>query len=785
MSSALNNKKRIKLILTTTAGLVGVVLCFFLIQGSVWSGYDYTLLDVFYKNILLQGHGPKSSTFPQIKYVTITDDTYAHIKKNYLDRSFLAGVNIALTELGARAIAYDIIFAHPTGPAQDQAFLQSLDHNGSDGVSDEASIYLPMGLNLSSTKQPFKWKTGTSHGALKRDHLKHPIETGESRPFYGTWALMQYESFTGKTINSGHISSHADPDGITRHLPLLIKIEDGYLPALSLTIFLDYMGIDFGTIRVEWGKQITIPAAKDSFLDQDLIIPMDKKGLVFIPFPQTWEKDFDEMPSHKLMESIKDENLAGNLSELFEGNIVFIGDISTGISDLGHIPFQNHVPLIMTHTAMLNGMLTHTFYKKTSFVLVIGLVIIMGICIGLAALWPGSWPLYLTGAGLFLGTIVFTWLGFMDFYLFPIASVLISLVVMVSGLVITLGYTASRDRTYIKNMFTRYVPKKIVNHLLINPQLIKLGGETREISMMMSDLRGFTALSASRKPEEVIFILNRYFDTMIDIIMDHSGVIDEIIGDGILGFFGAPEKTEDHPARAVACALAMQKAMPRINAQNKAEGLPELEMGIAVNTGKVVLGNIGSEKRTKYGAVGAEVNFTGRVESYTVGGQVLITRSTYKKLANLAQIENTMEVEMKGMTGKARLYNVTGMGAPFNIFLTTKEETLIKLDPTIDITIFRLKEKTVSSSGILAQITHLSASKAKILVPETLAPWENIRFQIMGRHTDHMEADPVGGEVYAKVTETEQRHGQCDTRISLTSVSPEADQIFLKIFSAE
>jgi len=292
----------------------------------------------------------------------------------------------------------------------------------------------------------------------------------------------------------------------------------------------------------------------------------------------------------------------------------------------------------------------------------------------------------------------------------------------------------------------------------------------------MSDLRGFTALSSYRSPEEVIFILNRYFEKMIDIIMDHYGVIDEIIGDGILGFFGAPEAMEDHPAQAVACALAMQSAMKEINKQNKVDGLPTLEMGIAVNTGEVVVGNIGSEKRTKYGAVGSEVNFTGRVESYTVGGQVLITRTTYKKIADIVHVNNIMEVEMKGMTGKVKLYNIAGIGGPFNIYLENKEETLIKIEKIMNIKIYRLEDKIINKNGMSARITHLCASKAKILMPEKLTEWENIRFQILNRQLDTNQ-----GEVYAKILSV--KKNDCDYKVTVcfTSVSVEANQIFKKM----
>ena len=218
-----------------------------------------------------------------------------------------------------------------------------------------------------------------------------------------------------------------------------------------------------------------------------------------------------------------------------------------------------------------------------------------------------------------------------------------------------------KDRDRIKDTFGRYLTQEVVKRLLESKEGLKLGGETRKISMMMSDLRGFTALTSSMKPEDVITFLNRYLGKMLEIILDHHGIIDEIIGDGILAFFGAPETLENHPELAVACALKMQIAMQEINAQNEADGLPHLEMGVAVNTGEVIVGNIGSEKRAKYGAVGSQVNFTGRLESFTVGGQVLISQATYESVAQKLDIRDALDVEMKGVPGKVKLYDVRGI----------------------------------------------------------------------------------------------------------------------------
>jgi adenylate cyclase len=182
----------------------------------------------------------------------------------------------------------------------------------------------------------------------------------------------------------------------------------------------------------------------------------------------------------------------------------------------------------------------------------------------------------------------------------------------------------------IRKVFGRYLTNEVVANLLENPEALKLGGERRKITILTSDLRGFTAISEQLPPEEVVKILNVYLHNMADVIGKYYGTIDEFMGDGILVLFGAPTAREDDAVRAVACAVDMQLAMDNVNEKMTDWGLPLLEMGIAINTGEVVVGNIGSETRTKYGIVGSHVNLTYRIESYTVGGQIFISESTFQ-----------------------------------------------------------------------------------------------------------------------------------------------------------
>ncbi|MEO0869289.1 MAG: adenylate/guanylate cyclase domain-containing protein, partial [Cyanobacteria bacterium J06642_11] len=265
----------------------------------------------------------------------------------------------------------------------------------------------------------------------------------------------------------------------------------------------------------------------------------------------------------------------------------------------------------------------------------------------------------------------------------PVVPPLMALLGSAAGVNTYLAQSASQ----IRRTFSRYLSDQIVANLLDNPENLKLGGETRKITILTSDLRGFTALAEQLPPEQVVKILNLYLGYMSDVINEYGGIIDEFMGDGILVIFGAPviRADDNHPDRAVACAIAMQQAMGDVNAAMREKGFPEQEMGIGINTGHVVVGNIGSEKRTKYSVIGGAVNLTFRIESYTTGGQIFISDDTHQEIGTINHhrlaIQSKIDVYPKGIKRPITIYDVTGIsGEQFKLSLSSDE---VSLSPVI------------------------------------------------------------------------------------------------------
>jgi adenylate cyclase len=219
-----------------------------------------------------------------------------------------------------------------------------------------------------------------------------------------------------------------------------------------------------------------------------------------------------------------------------------------------------------------------------------------------------------------------------------------------------------RNERFIRSTFGRYLSDEIVVQLLENPEGLEMGGDLREVTIMMSDICGFTSLAEHLPPPQVVSLLNRYFEHMTDIIFSHQGTIDEFLGDAILAVFGAPHRLDNDPERAVRCALTMRDAMEAVNAANEAVGLPALQHRIALNTGSVIAGNIGSEQRAKYGCVGHAMNVTSRIETHTMPNEILISGATRAQLPDhLFELGEPREMVAKGIEESILVYPVVGL----------------------------------------------------------------------------------------------------------------------------
>ncbi|AUT00069.1 adenylate/guanylate cyclase domain-containing protein [Nostoc sp. CENA543] len=453
--------------------------------------------------------------------------------------------------------------------------------------------------------------------------------------------------------------------------------------------------------------------------------------------------------------------------DLFKGRIVLIGSTAESLKDLFYTPASS---TILTAPKRMAGVVIHahaisqilsatldnrplikTWHKPQEW-----LWIFLWSLIGATLIWQQRYSgtskrkslfpiisLLLAGCSL----IGISYLAFLLGWWIPFVPPLMTLIG--SGIAVT-AYIA-RTAGAIRKTFGRYLTDAVVANLLENPEGLKLGGERKKITILTSDLRGFTATSERLSAEEVIKVINIYLGCMADVITQYQGTIDEFMGDGILVLFGAPITRNDDASRAIACAVAMQLAMADVNQKIQQMGFPKLEMGIGINTAEVVVGNIGSEKRTKYGVIGSQVNLTYRIESYTVGGQIFVSESTIHEVGAIAQILDIKEVQAKGVTQPIKIYEIGGIAGAYNLYLVKEAEIFWQLPGAIPLQYAILDGKDVDKTVSRGNLVKLSATGAQIchdstISPIVLPPFTNLKLNFfLPPHT------PITEDIYAKV----------------------------------
>jgi adenylate cyclase len=323
---------------------------------------------------------------------------------------------------------------------------------------------------------------------------------------------------------------------------------------------------------------------------------------------------------------------------------------------------------------------------------------------------------------------------------------------------------------FIRQTFGRYLSDDIVESILERPDGLKIGGEKRQATILMSDLRGFTSLSEGLPAEDVVSMVNIYLETMTDIILQYQGTIDEFIGDGILVIFGAPLQRPDDAQRAVACAVEMQLAMASVNDLNRQAGHPEVALGIGINTGQMVVGNIGSKKRMKYGVVGSNVNLTARIESYTVGGQIFISENTLKACGDIVRLDNAMQVSPKGVKEPLTIYEVGGIAGDYQLFLPPKPEVgWIELTQPLSLQFILLDGKHVGEVRYQAAIIKLAPKMAEISAAMLPPRLSNLRLSLYD-YNDRLISDNLYGKVLMHLSD----HPGV-FQVNFTAIPPEAE----------
>jgi adenylate cyclase len=345
------------------------------------------------------------------------------------------------------------------------------------------------------------------------------------------------------------------------------------------------------------------------------------------------------------------------------GKIVLIAYTASGLYDLRPTPLSPIAPGVEIHANALDNLINGDFNRSANRLLLFPLLI--AVSSGFGALIGRTRRQSIAGsmAVVAVALVALAGYGLLRSGITAPTVAAIAAIVMTYVVITVVKFTAEQKQTAVlRATFGRYVSPQILEHILAHPEKVKLGGERRDLTVLFSDIRGFTSISEASEPEEVVEMLNEYLTRMVEILLDHGGTLDKFIGDAVMGFWNAPAADGEHPRHAVLCAVTMIEETARLRQRWESEGRPGLRIGIGINTGEAVVGNIGAEKVFGYTVIGDAVNLASRLEGKNkdYGTEIIISEFTKARIEDEFETVYLDEVKVKGKERAVRIYEVKG-----------------------------------------------------------------------------------------------------------------------------
>lgn len=538
-------------------------------------------------------------------------------------RDMLARLIRKLDEGGAEIIVLDIVLSETE---RNDPLLSS-------AMREAGNVILPVVFDFEKKAPLVKNDLFLSYSFSA---VNNPERFNEYNPIASAQVLLPVPSLLKSAMALGHIDIIPDNDGTLRWEYLVVDYYGYLYPSITLQAAACYLGIPQDKVVLDATESVNLGRR---------IVPTDRWGRALINYYGA-EQTFKYLSISDIL-----DGTAG--PDKLKGEIVLVGATALGIYDLRVTPFSANMPGVEKDASVIASMLDNRLLKKVSVYGNLALLLMSGITAAFiiprfkAAGAAGS-------AGLFFvlilasGYFQFVQRGLWVTITYPLLNVLLIFVSVT-------GYNYAREEKYartIKAMFSSYVTERVVNELIKNPDMAKLGGERREITILFSDVRGFTSFSEKHTPEEVVSILNEYLGAMTGVVFRWEGTLDKFIGDAILAFWGAPMHQQNHAELAVQCALDMVSTLQQLRQKWLSEGKPALDCGIGINTGEVIVGNIGAEgKKMDYTVIGDQVNLGSRIESLTrkYNVHILMTEFTLDRIRDKIEDGTIANVSAKGL----------------------------------------------------------------------------------------------------------------------------------------
>lgn len=592
----------------------------------------------------------------------------------YIERPVYAQVVRNLGKAEVAAQFHDSVFAQPRGAEEDAALADATRAAGrvfygtAAGVAGTQDGGAGAGRERSDEAAGGCAALADESRALCAANLWYPRIEGDVASFpFAARVIPTFPTLGEAAAGLGFLDVVVDRDGIYRRAPLLVRggSAGGLMPSLALRVAAHVLDVDPSRIVVRPGKSITLTGAlvPGESARRDIAIPIDRAGRIVVNYLAPWAQ-MKNYSFSAVYHASDDRFALADLRDELSGRILIVSEVATGTGDIGPVPIDPLFPRSGIHAAVIDSILTGRFLHQLSA--------------GEQALWVEA-PLCLfvfvaavrrraLGMLAWVGVLVVAW-HVVAVGLFMQAGVLVDvprpvflLIFSALGLAAFQYHLESRARAVLRSTFDAYFPPAIVDKVIADPARLTATAQKKELTILFSDIAGFTPATELMDAGLVRDVLNEYFEAMIEIVFRHEGTLDKLIGDGLMAFFGDPQDQPDHAARAIRAAVEMQAAARRLDAAWRARGFGmPLSIRVGLNTGEVVVGNIGSSRRIAYTALGEPVNVAARLESNAGPGGVLLSARTRELAGELVPMRRLAPIQVKGI---ARPIEVFAIDAP-------------------------------------------------------------------------------------------------------------------------
>jgi adenylate cyclase len=632
---------------------ISVTIAFFLSQTSFFKTIEWKVYDLEMRSV-----ADASKADPSIVMIEIDDRSVEIFEQTGWGRfpwprdAYMVLLNY-LERGRPRVITFDILFLEaekgPEGDEHDADFAKATARLGNVVHSVEVNdthdfpvlFQPPSGYRLGSDVE--------EHASVK---TPIPALAAASRMLGGTFMIL-------------------DDDGPVRRAVPFVRKGDAIFPSLAMAtamtalglkpedISLDALGLHLGStiaplmdVEVEYVKKIRT---------RQLLVRY-KAG----PFRDEKRED-RTYQSYRCWELLSSEEQIENNEKpkidpaVFKDKIIFVGTTAAGLHDLFQTSFgEGKMPGMQIHASVVDSLINRSFLRPAPFYWIILLTATMAILMGILGVYLEFWRA-LAAAGVIglAGGSLALWLFGQGTWL-PVVPGTIGLLLAQFSSVAYKYFVEDKAKRQVKGLFSRYVSPAVVKELIEDPSKARLGGARREMSVLFSDIRGFTTFSEAGKPEDVIRQLNEYFSRMVELLFEHHGTLDKFVGDMIMGIFNAPVLDPDHPDHAVQMGLAMIQELKVLNERWTSEGRPNFDIGVGINTGDMIVGNVGSERTLSYTVIGDNVNLGSRLESLNkqYESHIIISEFTRNKLKGHYWIRPLGIAKVKGKTRGVEIFEI-------------------------------------------------------------------------------------------------------------------------------